>query len=96
MWQAYVGIISQRGLEVFCPEYPETARFLRRRANRLRGGALLFWAVIAEDSAAEIHAAVRQGFLRAACELLKTKARELGMLLPDEELTDATNSHHRG
>ena len=97
MWQAYVGIVSQRGLEVFCPEQPETALFLRRRAQRLRRGAACFWTVIADDSAAEIYEALRRGCSRAACELLQVTAREFGFLLPsDDEPAEGTKSNHHG
>ena len=95
MWQAYVGIISQRGLEVFCPEHPETARFLWRRAKRLHGRSVCFWTVISDDSVVEIRDTMRRGCTHAACELLQTTARDLGFLLPsDEEPADSTTSQH--
>ena len=39
MLQAYVGIVSLQGLEIFCPEHPQTVRFLQRRVARTRGQA---------------------------------------------------------
>jgi hypothetical protein len=90
MWQAYVGIVSQRGLEVFCLEDPDTVRFLWRRVRRISGRAGCVWTVIAADDAARVHTALCQGQARAACEILLRSARDLGPLFPsDTEPADA-------
>jgi hypothetical protein len=95
MWQAYVGIVSQRGLEVFCLEDPHVLRFFLRRARRIPGRAGCFWTVLADDAAARIRQSLRQGQTRAAWELVQCEARELGPLFPsDGESADATNSCH--
>jgi len=53
MWQAFVGIVSRQGLEVFCPEHPQTVRFLQRRVERTRGQAVCFWSVAPAKAAVE-------------------------------------------
>jgi hypothetical protein len=89
MLQAYVGIITRRGLEVFCPEYPQTVRFLQRRVERTRGHALCFWSVAADEAVAQVQAALRCGEPRAALRLLEQATRAGGPLLPfQSETTD--------
>ena len=95
MWQAYVGIVSQRGLEVFCREDPHVFRFLLRRARRIPGRAGCFWTVLAHDRAALIQRSLREGQNGAALALVQRDARELGPMLPsDTEPADAVNSVH--
>ena len=58
MLQAFVGIVSQQGIEVFCLEDPATVRFLWRRAQRERGRAACFWSVIPSEAVELIEATV--------------------------------------
>jgi hypothetical protein len=84
MLQAFVGIVSREGLEVLCPEHPETIRFLSRRARRETGRVACIWSVIPEEAAAVIDAAVRQARFAEALMLMLQQAREYGSLLPPE------------
>lgn len=82
MWQAFVGIISRQGLEIFCPEHPQTVRFLQRRAERARGQAFCFWSVAPDDAAAQVRTALRYGERELALHLLQQATRDGGSLLP--------------
>jgi hypothetical protein len=85
MLQAFVGIVSQRGIEVFCPEDPATIRFLWRRAQRERGRAACFWSVLSSEAVELIEATLNQGQLREALDLLQQLARDYGILIPHRE-----------
>lgn len=90
MWQAYVGIVSRRGLEIFCPEHPQTVRFLQRRVERCRGQALCFWSVAQAEAVAQVEAALCADERRVALRLLDEATRDGGPLLPFPE--DATQT----
>jgi len=85
MLQAYVGIVSRRGIEVFCPEYPGTVRFLFRRARRTRGGTACFWCVLADEAAKHVRTTLRFGQPQRAFEFLQTNARDIGLLPADDD-----------
>ncbi|MDZ4683587.1 MAG: hypothetical protein SH850_00775 [Planctomycetaceae bacterium] len=82
MLQAYVGIVSRQGLEVFCPEHPQTVRFLQRRVERTRGQAVCFWSVVPDDAADQVRTALRCGERQLALHLLQQATRDGGSLLP--------------
>ena len=90
MWQAYVGIVSRRGLEIVCSEQPETVRFLQRRVERTQGQALCFWSVAEHQAVAEVQAALASGDRKTALKLLDAAAREAGTILPRSECSDQT------
>jgi hypothetical protein len=93
MWQAYIGIVSQRGLEVFRLEDSDSLRFLPQRARP--GHAGCFWTVLPDDVAVHIKQSLRRGQARTAWELVMREARDLGPLFAsDAELADATDSCH--
>jgi hypothetical protein len=85
MMQAFVGIVSQRGIELFCPEDPATIRFLWRRAQRERGRAACFWSVLPSEAVELIEAALNLGQLQEALDLLQQLARDYGFLVPYRE-----------
>ena len=85
MLQAYVGIISRRGLELFCPEDPATVRFLWRRVKREPGRIACFWSVIPDEVVEHILAALQLGRSRDALILMQQHAREYGSLIPCED-----------
>ena len=97
MLKAYVGIVSQRGIEVFCPEDPATVSFLWRRAQRERGRAACFWSVIPSEAVELIEATLNLGLAREALDLLQQLARDYGYLVPDhEEPAPCHAAYHRG
>ena len=85
MLQAFVGIISQRGLELFCPEHPQTVEFLWRRLKRERGRVACFWSVIPEEEVGCILMELQRGHCRDALHLMQRHAREYGSLIPSDE-----------
>ena len=85
MLQAFIGIVSHRGIEVFCPEDPATVRFLWRRAQRERGRAACFWSVIPSEAVELIEATLNLGLAREALDLLQQLARDYGFLVPYRE-----------
>lgn len=85
MLQAYVGIISRRGLELFCPEDPATVRFLWRRFKREPGRIACFWSVVPAEVVEHILVALQLGRSRDALILMQQHAREYGSLIPGEE-----------
>lgn len=85
MWHAYIGIVSPQGLELFCPEHPQTARFLRRRAQREAGRLACFWSVISDEAVKHIQAALRRGQSAEALGFLQQQAREYGFLSPPDD-----------
>jgi hypothetical protein len=97
MLKAFVGIVSHRGIEVFCPEDPATIRFLWRRAQRERGRAACFWSVIPSEAVELIEATLNLGLAREALDLLQQLARDYGFLVPyQEEPTPQHAAGHRG
>ncbi len=85
MLQAFVGIVSREGLEVLCPEHPQTVRFLCRRARREGGRVTCIWSVIPEEAVAAINTALRQARFAEALMFALQQAREYGLLLPPED-----------
>jgi hypothetical protein len=85
MLQAFVGIVSQQGIELFCPEDPATVRFLWRRAQRARGRAACFWSVLPSEAVELIEAALNLGQAREALDILQELARDYGFLIPHQE-----------
>ena len=85
MLQAFVGIVSQRGLELFCPEHPDTVQFLWRRARRSRGIAACFWSVIPDDAAASVQNALHFVGPDVALAYLQQTVQRIGPLLPTED-----------
>jgi hypothetical protein len=96
MLQAYVGIVSQRGIEVFCPEHPDTMRFLARRARRQRGRTACFWSVLPDDAVSRVRTTLRLGQPRSAFEILQVSARDIGLIpLDDTEHSGRTGDQSR-
>lgn len=84
MWQSFVGIVSSRGVELFCAEHPHTIKFLWHRFAREQGRVSCFWAVMPENKASLVARAVELGRSREAFNTIRTHARECGMLLPND------------
>lgn len=84
MLQAFVGIVSQRGLELFCPEHPDTVQFLWRRARHTRGKAACFWSVIPDDDAASVQNALHFVGPDVALAYLQQTVQKIGPLLPGD------------
>lgn len=84
MLQAFVGIVSRRGLEVFCPEDPDTVQFLWRRARRTPERTACFWSVISDDAAACVQHVLQSGGPEIALAFLQQSVRESGPLLPGD------------
>jgi hypothetical protein len=82
MLQAYIGIVSRRGLELFCPEHPQTVRFLWRRARRERGRVACYWTVLSAEVAEPIRTALLLGQPWDALDLMQQQAYDCGLLLP--------------
>jgi hypothetical protein len=92
MLQAYLGIVSPHGLEVFCPEHPQTSRFLRRRVRRTYGRTLGCWAVIEAEAAACVELTLRSGLTQVALEYLLQTAHDFGFL-PAEDCLESESMH---
>jgi hypothetical protein len=90
MLQAYVGIVSPRGIELFCPEDPATIRFLWRRVQRAHGRSACFWSVLSGEAVELVQAALNLSQQREALDLLQQSARDYGFLVPhsEEPVTD--------
>lgn len=84
MLQSYVGIISQRGLEVFCSETPDAVQFLRRRAARNPSHKVCFWSIVPDDAVQQVQSALRQGRFADALSLVEQHSREYGLVSPRE------------
>ena len=86
MIDAYVGMISRRGLECFVPETEHAALFLLRRAMRSSSTlAVCCWAVLRREDAARIQQLLRNGNSADGLTMLHNTARSLGTLLPPPE-----------
>jgi hypothetical protein len=81
MLQAYIGIVSRRGLELFCPD-PQTVRFLWRRARRERGRVACYWSVLSAEVAEPIRIALLLGQPWDALDRMQQQAYDCGLLLP--------------
>ena len=84
MNQAYVGIITGRGLQVIYRENDHLLRFLGRRVYRkqpYRG--VCCWAVIPEETAEFIERQTQLGESRLALKTLQEHALHGGSILPD-------------
>lgn len=96
MLQAFVGIVSQRGIEVFCPEDAATVRFLWRRVQREQGRSACFWSVIPNEAVELIEATLNLGMAQEALHIMQHLAREYGLLTPGhEEAADDRAACHR-
>jgi len=96
MLHAYVGLVSRRGLELFCPEHPQTMRFLWRRVRREQGRVTCFWSVIPAEIVEHILDTLQLGRSRDALLLMQRHSREYGSLIPCEEESppDPANRDH--
>ncbi len=91
MLQAYVGIVSQRGIELFCSEDPDTIRILWSRVKRAGGLSACFWSVVSNEAADLIKTALKLDHRREALDLLQQSARDYGFLIPHIEEPVASN-----
>ena len=93
MANAYLGIVSRKGLEMLVPETKHAETFLLKRTAR-RGGrdAFCCWAVLPERAVWEIQRDLCSGRHQEALITLNAEARFLGTVLPptDEEQSLAT------
>ena len=80
--QAFVGIVSQQGIEHFYPEDPATVRFLWRRVQRQKGRVACFWSVLPSDAAFLIQSAGALGWNLEALGMLQRHSRDCGRILP--------------
>lgn len=90
MTNAYLGILTLRGLEQVCEETEHAARFLARRCHR-RGAlpAALCWATLDRQDAQIIEQLIRLGLFAPALWRLNADARQLGTLPPACSAGDA-------
>lgn len=86
MRQAFLGIITNRGLEVFCPEHPDTFRFLWRRARRLSAEAECIWCVLLAEDAVLVQQNIARFHTKAALEILNRTSLEAGILQPTTQI----------
>ncbi|MDZ4782513.1 MAG: hypothetical protein SGJ19_19880 [Planctomycetia bacterium] len=97
MLKAFVGIVSQQGIEVFCPEDPATVRFLWRRVQRERGRTACFWSVIPSEAVELIESTLNLGLAHEALDHLQQLACDYGILVPHHEETSPQHAAgHRG
>ena len=82
MLQAYVGIISHRGLEALCHESPRTMRLMWSRSLRTRRRTACIWTVLPHQVSGKIHEAIRCGSPSTAMRYLCESSREMGRLVP--------------
>ena len=81
MLNAYVGIVSRDGLNVFHVERTDTVRRVRHSAGA--GMGMGFWAVIPEAEAQVVRFLLGEGEQDSALQYLDRSAREIGRLLPN-------------
>jgi len=91
MLQAYVGIVSPWGIELFYPEDPDTIRFLWRRVQRAHGRSACFWSVLSGEAVELIQAALDLSQQQEALDLLQQSARDYGFMVPHSEEPVADN-----
>ena len=80
MLNAYVGIVSHRGLNVLHLEGLEAVRRVHRSTTA--GNCIGFWAVIPETDAQVVRYLLGEGEQDSALRYLDQSAREIGRLLP--------------
>ena len=85
MLEACIGIVSQRGIELLCPEDPAAVRFLWRRVKREPQRVACFWVVANAEVVSAMRAAIKAHYFQAALQLLHQQARDYGYLLPEED-----------
>lgn len=85
MLQAFVGIVSQRGIEVFCPEDAAAVRFLWRRVQREHRQSACFWSVIPTEAVELIETTLNFGMAQEALHIMQHLAHDYGLLVPDNE-----------
>lgn len=85
---AYVGIVTNRGLELYYPEGEHTACFLAARLQRRQNpGAYCVWFVMEAGFDGVVAALLDAGHAAGAWAFVQDAARELGTLLPDGRLS---------
>jgi len=81
---AFVGIVTNRGLELYYREGEHTARFLIARLRRFQHpGACCVWFVMDAVFDDVLDALLRAGHPDGAWALVQDAAREYGPVLPD-------------
>lgn len=86
MSNAFVGIISSRGLESMVPETEHALPFLIRRAYRQQPPeAVCYWAVMDEAVAEEVHRQLRGQCHEDAFLVLRTLAECFGTVPPPSD-----------
>jgi hypothetical protein len=94
MLQAYVGIISQRGIEVLYSDDPNVLQFLWRRVRRQQNRLVCFWVVVPSEVGRAMLVAVSAQYRQFAWQLLQQHAFDYGSVVPDEdELSNACSSN---
>lgn len=85
MLNAYAGIISDHGLEVFVPETDHALCFLLRRVTRkTNSNQVCFWAVMEPSAALAVRSCVASGRYRDALFVLQTLAGRMGPVWPED------------
>jgi len=95
MLQAFVGIMSPKGIENFYPEDPTTVHFLWRRVERQKGRVTCFWSVLPSEAAVVIEAAVALGWNQEALCMLQQHSREYGRIVPFRDDAPCSRSHRQ-
>ena len=83
MLQAYVGVASNQGLALLCPEHDRT-RLSVRLAVRSCTGRIGFWAVLDESDVRSVQALFQSGYRHEALAMLNRCARDIGRILPSD------------
>jgi len=85
---AYVGIVTNRGLELYYREGEHTARFLVARLRRFQyPGAYCVWFVMDAVFDKVLAALLRAGHPDGAWAFVQDAAREYGSVVPDGDLS---------
>ena len=85
MAQAYLALVSLRGLESLVPETEHALPFLLRRAyRRFPYEAICCWAVVPAPAVNRVHALIATGRYLQALIALNVEAQELGTIPPDD------------
>lgn len=79
MRSAYIGLVSQHGLETLLPENPATRRWSLAQCQTFLGACI--WAVIDQESADELQTLLTEGERRAALSGLTSVAAAVGPLV---------------
>lgn len=96
MMKSFVGIVSQRGIELLCSEDPATVQFLWRRAKRQKGKVACVWAVLPSETADLIQMEIALGWKREGLDHLQQQAREYGFIVPYHDDLPAVQLRHAG